>query len=33
LTTVFGIRVVSGFEREIVAALGSENPAVHCDLE
>jgi len=29
LTTVFGIRVVSGFEWEILAALESKNPDVH----
>jgi len=29
LTAVFGMRYVSGFEREIVAALESENPDVH----
>jgi len=29
LTAVFGMRYVPGFEREIVAALESENPGVH----
>ena len=29
LTAVFGMRYVSGFDREIVAALESENPDVH----
>ena len=29
MTAVFGMRYVPGFEREIVAALESENPGVH----